>query len=49
MSVRFEAGNWPPKSQLLNLNCGDMAVVFFRDHKDAGKLVGIGGKDDCHV
>ncbi|XP_028808339.1 uncharacterized protein LOC114762901 [Neltuma alba] len=50
VSVRFEAGNWPPKSKLFNLNCGDVGVVFFRDPKDAaGKLVGTGGKDECHV
>ncbi|XP_028808338.1 NDR1/HIN1-like protein 2 [Neltuma alba] len=49
LSVRFEAGNWPPKSKLLNLNCGGVSVDFFRDGKDAGKFVGTGGKDDCHV
>ncbi|XP_054812161.1 uncharacterized protein LOC129313221 [Prosopis cineraria] len=36
--VRLEAGNWPPKSKLLNLNCGYLLV--FRGHEDAGKFLG---------
>ncbi|KAI9107635.1 hypothetical protein K1719_021298 [Acacia pycnantha] len=43
--VSFEAGNWPPESKLFNLNCGDVGVVS----KNAGNLVGIGGKHNCDV